>query len=512
MFSSNLALIRKIVLVVALLLGAFLALGARSGMISPPDGLSTEAMITAGVMIIMATCWVLDVMPIAATSLIPLAAFPILGVQSGKLTAKAYSGHIIMLLMGGFFLAKGLERWQVPQRLAILVQRWAKGEPRRLLYGLMATAAFLSMWLSNTATTLVMVSVGLAAIQQAEADEKNDAKDVKNFRIALLLGIAYAANIGGLATPVGTAPNAIFLGLLEGVPGSPQISFLQWMILALPVVVVLLPVMALMLSRLLSPFPVDLSLGPVVVEKPVPLAEGGKRALIIFVFTAVLWVFRRDLNLEFIVIPGWASSLGLGKIVDDGTVAMLGAVLMFAMPAGSSVPESDGKIDDKDSKEGVRVLDWATANTIPWSLIVLFGGGMALADAFKVTGLSAFLGEKLVWLSGAPLVVIVLVLCLGMSLLTEVTSNTATTTLLLPVFAAAAIPLGLPAVLLMFPATLCASAAFILPVSTPPNAIAAGVGGIAVKDMARVGVFINLIAVVLITAVTLLWVASQLGL
>jgi len=506
---STFDLLKHGVFVVILLIGSVFALGGRAGWLPPPEGLSTTGLITAGVMLVMAASWVFDVIPIAATSLIPLALFPLLGVQSGKVVAKAYTSNIIMLLMGGFFLAKGLERWEVPQRLATHVQRFAQGNPRKLLYGLMGTSAVLSMWLSNTATTLVMVTVGLAAVQRARADERNQPADVEQFKLALLLGIAYAANVGGIATPVGTAPNAIFLGLVEKADGGMSISFLMWMILAVPLVVVLVPLIAYLLSRVLCPFPADLQLGVVDDDVP-PLPEGGKRALFIFTLTALLWVFRKDLNLEVIVIPGWASALGLSKFVDDGTVAMLGAVLMFAMPAGSRKPHSH--VDNHpEAAAKQRVLDWATANTIPWNLIVLFGGGLALAAAFKATGLSAFLGQKLVWLEGMPAWVIVLVLCFGMSLLTEVTSNTATTTLLLPVFAAAAAPLHLPPVLLMFPATLCASAAFILPISTPPNAIAAGQGDIPVAQMARVGAVINVVAVILVTLLTTVWVRSRLG-
>jgi sodium-dependent dicarboxylate transporter 2/3/5 len=471
---------------------AAVVLMVRGATMGPPDAefgddLTPQGVTVAGVMILMASLWVLEGMPLAATALLPLVLFPFLDVSPAKDVARTYMSSIVMLLMGGFFMAKSLERWEVPVKLARRVEVWAKGSPTRLMYGLMGVTALLSMWLSNTATTLVMVTVGAAAVGRAQNSDKNDPLDVRRFAVALMLGIAYAANMGGLATPVGTAPNAIFLGMAdkEGLEGY---SFAIWMILTVPVVLLMLPAIALLLAKVLCPFPVDLDLGSAE-EQARPLSVGGRRALGIFVLIALAWVFRKDVDLEVLRIPGWANAIGVGKAVDDGTIAMLGAVLMFATPSG----------------EGERVLTWETARTIPWYLILLFGGGLALADAFSTSGLSAWLGGQLVGLMGAPTLVIVLVLCLGMSLLTEVTSNTATTTLLLPVLAAAAVALAMPKSLLMWPATLCASAAFILPISTPPNAIAAGAGNISVPEMARVGIWMNLIAVVIISIAAVVW-------
>lgn len=500
---------KSIAVGVLLLIGIAIVLLVDSGAFALPTGLTREGALVAGVMICMATLWIFEVVPIAATALIPLAVFPVLTILPGKVVAKAYTNHIIMLLLGGFLLAKGLERWDVPQRMALSVERWAKGEPRRLVYGLVGTTAVLSMWLSNTATTLVMVTVAIAAARRAEASEHNTPLDASRFRLALLLGVAYAANIGGMATPVGTAPNALFLTFYEKIVPGGQVSFLMWMIVALPVVVILLPIMTWMLTRVLCPFPADLDLGSTKQKTLPPLGNGARRALIIFGTTALLWVFRKDLNLEVVTIPGWAGALGLSKWVDDGTVAMMGAFAMFACPAGEPPSDERGLVDS--SATNAKVLDWDSANSIPWYLLLLFGGGLALAEAFGATGLSLWLGNKLEWLSGAPLVAIVFVLCLGMSLLTEVTSNTATTTLLLPVLGAAALALDIAPALLMLPAALCASAAFILPISTPPNAIAAGAGNIAVQDMARVGVAINGVAVTVITLLTVVWFGRVLG-
>jgi solute carrier family 13 (sodium-dependent dicarboxylate transporter), member 2/3/5 len=493
--------------------GVLLAVGARLGLVSPPEGLSPEGLAVAGVVVLMAASWILEAMPVAATALLPMALFPLLGVASGGTVAKAYMSSAIMLLMGGFFLARGLERWGVPERIARSVSRWASGSPVRLLFGLMGATALLSMWVSNTATTLIMVTVALAAVTRAREAGSNAPEDVQRFRLALVLGIAYAANVGGMLTPIGTAPNVIFLGLYKNLaPEAPSIPFLEWMILSAPVVLILVPLIGLLLQRRLARFPATLDIGMEGAPLP-PLEAGGRRALIIFGFTALLWVFRSDVDLEVFTLPGWADLLGLARFVDDGVVAIMGVALMFACPAGPREPGATtllGRMQSAVTQE--RVLTWQTAASIPWYLLLLFGGGLALAEGFQSTGLSAWLGDQLVWLRGAPPWLVVLVLCLGMSLLTEVTSNTATTTLVLPVLFAAATPLGLPPLLLMWPAALCASAAFILPISTPPNAIAAGAGEVSPLEMARVGVGINLIAVVLITAVTFLWVAPRLGL
>lgn len=496
-------------------LGLSLALGARAGVVAPPEGLSAEGLVVAGVMLVMAGFWILEAMPFAATGLLPLVLFPLLGVLPAKDIAKAYVNSTVLLLMGGFFLAKGLERWRVPHLMARVVERWASGSPTALLLGLMGTTAFLSMWLSNTATALVMVTVAEAALARAHEVPENRPRDLAGFRLALLLGVAYAANMGGLATPVGTAPNLLLLSIRKELdPTAPPIAFVEWMILTVPLVLVLVPAIGVLLARVLSPFSRELRLGRREEGAVPPLVPAGRRALVIFSLTALLWIFRSDVDLGFFKLPGWAGLLGLGKKVDDATVAMLGVVLMFLCPAGGSV---DGEARGLSGRlrswlSGERVLDWESANRIPWYLLLLFGGGIALADAFSSSGLSAWLGDQLVWLKGAPPWLIVLALCLGMSLLTEVTSNTATTTLVLPVLFAAAGALDLPPLLLMWPATLCASAAFILPISTPPNAIVAGAGPISPLEMARVGVWLNLLAVVLVTLVAMLWLVPRMGL
>lgn len=497
--------------------GLAIALATRLSWISPPSGLSAEGWMVFGVMCVMAAAWILEAMPFAATALLPLVLLPLLGVAGAKSVAKSYANSTILLFMGGFFLAKGLERWQVPQVIARRVERLTSGSPTTLLFGISGITAVLSMWLSNTATALIMVTVAEAALQRARQVPENRPIDLERFRLALLLSVAYSANLGGMATPVGTAPNLLLLSLRKELePAAPAISFVEWMILTLPLVIVLVPLIAYLLARVLSPFSRDLRLGTADQEGTASLSPTGRRALLIFGVTVLLWVWRADLDLGFVTLPGWAGLLGLQKTVDDATVAVLGAICMFLWPVASADrPQknvAEASLGAARWLANERLLTWDVANQIPWYLLLLFGGGLALADAFSSTGLSAWLGQQLTGLQGAPTWLLVGILCLGMSLLTEVTSNTATTTLILPVLFAAAPALGVPPMLLMWPATLCASAAFILPVSTPPNAIVAGAGPIRPMEMAKVGIWCNLLAVLLVTLLTMFWLAPRMGL
>jgi len=492
--------------VVIAVIGLAIAFVARLEWLTPPRGLSRDGLVVLGVMITMASLWITEAMPLAGTALLPIALFPLLGVAKATDVSERYLSSVVVLLMGGFFLARALERWGVPLALARGVERWAGGSARRLFYGLLFITALLSMWLSNTATTLVMMTIASAAIARARAAGAHD-DDVRRYTVALTLGIAYAANVGGMATPVGTAPNAILVGVYNAREGvlsgaEPSLTFLVFLFAALPVVVCSVPAIAYLLERRLSAFPRDLALTRTEAHDEARLSTGGRRALVVFGCVAFLWVFRVDIDLQIVTLPGWASALGLHKLVDDGAVAIIGVVLMMAIPSGER--SSTGARE--------RLLSWKTAEDIPWSLVLLFGGGLALADGFERTGLSVWLGEQLVFLQGAPLVVAVFALALGVSFLTEVTSNTATTTLLLPVVAAAAITLGMDALPLMFSTTLAASAAFMMPISTPPNAIAAGAGNVSVKEMVRVGFFLNLVVVVLIALVVSVWLPLVVGL
>ncbi len=490
-------------------IGFFAILGLAHLDFVLPEGLTVEGLHLAAVVFLMATWWVTEALHLAATSLIPLVAFPLLGIATVKEVSPAYADRFILLLMGGFFVALTLEKWNLHRRIALGILRRIGTEPRRLVLSFMITTAVLSMWISNTATTLMMLPIAMAIlVRMSDAGMENDR--VEGVGIALMLGIAYAASIGGMGTPIGTPPNIIFLKLYEEqFPNAEPIGFLTWMLLALPIVAVMLAVAWYHLVERVGRIPrgvgntsnageglhpdgsVGDSAAKVLEEEQAELGRITRpevRVAIVFGITAALWVFRRSIPLGEggWIIPGWSDVLGLGGQVDDSTVALAAALAMFILPAGTG-------------KSGERLLDWATAVKIPWGLLLLFGGGIALARGFANTGLSAFLGEQLVALSMVPTLVMVAVTALLVTFLTEVTSNTATTNILIPILGAAAVAMDADPLLLMLPATLSASCAFMLPVATAPNAIVFGSGWITIPQMARAGFALNVIGVAVIS-------------
>lgn len=503
---------RVIATAIGCMLGLFIIVYASAELGPLPNGLSKPAAITGGVAVLMATLWIFEFVPVAAASLLPLVLFPLLGVVPAGQTAANYADNIVMLFMGAFFLAKGLERWGVPAVLARRIARLSGGSPHKLVLGMMGATALLSMWMSNTATALVMITVGFASVLHAREVEAQRPAAVHNFTVALLIGIAYSSSVGGILTPISTPPNLIMLGILREQLGEEfRIGFLTWMLMTVPIVLLLLPVIALVLMKWAYPFPGDLRIGNDASSEPATLSTGGKRALGVFGAVALLWITRESLDIGGVHIPGWQEIAGL-RGVHDSTAAMAGALLMFIMPATSLRERAEQSVfERKKAFLSERLLDWEMAKTIPWQTLLLFGGGVALAQAFAASGLSEWLGGLLRVMGGMPLVLLVLVIALGMNLLTEVMSNTAATSLLVPVLVALALSLGIPPILLAFPATITASASFILPVGTPPNAIAAGVGGITVAQMARVGIPVSIASVVVTTVVTMYWMRWVLG-
>ncbi|MCB9745265.1 MAG: SLC13/DASS family transporter [Alphaproteobacteria bacterium] len=451
----------------ALPLGPALALAA--GLAAWSGGLAVPAALTAGVTVLCAVWWVLEPIPIPATSMLPFVLLPLTGVVTHAEVASAYGHHLILLLMGGFILSTAMERSGAHRRLALGMVRLVGGRGgRRLVLGFMLASASLSMWISNTATTLMLLPIVLAVLSESE-DEALTAP--------LLLGVAYAASIGGLGTPVGTPPNVIFMAQLSELTGSTW-SFLQWMAVGVPVVLGMLPLTWAWLTRKLGPA------APLSLPEPGPWRSAERRVLLIFGLTALLWVTRAEPG------GGWAGllaeAMGLeGPTVGDSTVAMGMAALMFLIPDG----------------EGERLLDWPTAARIPWGMLLLFGGGIALAKGFSASGLNTALGAALAPLASLPRWATLGLLCLSVTFLTEVTSNTATTNLLMPVLGAAAISAGQAPEMLMVPAAISASCAFMLPVATVPNAVVYGSERIPISIMAREGVVVNLIGVLVITAV-----------
>lgn len=459
--------------------------GGASGDLSP------EAMRLLGVTGWMALWWITEAVPIAATSMLPLALFPLFGISKMSAVAAPYMHPLVILLMAGFMVALALERWELHRRVALGVLRVVGTSPRRLILGMMIASAGCSMWISNTATTLVMLPIGLALVIRASEREPDRPAEVKAFATALFLGLAYAANVGGLGTPIGTPPNLVMIGIYEkAFPQAPPITFLDWMLMACPVVIVFVPAIWLYLTRLAHPVADALDMGSkeILDEERArlgPLNTDARNTALIFGLVALLWISRAIKTGDGTVI-GWAPALGVQAYVNDATVAVVGALILFAWPS--------------KTRSGERLLDWETARAIPWAVILLFGGGFALAGAFKATGLSAWIAGGLESLAGLPTIAMVAIIALGVTFLTEVTSNTATTTILMPILAAFAAGMGLAPELVMIPAVLSASCAFMLPVATAPNAIVFGTGHIPIKSMARAGIAVNLSGALLITA------------
>ena len=425
------------------------------GLVEPPADLSAPALATAGVALLMACWWVTEAIPIPATSLLPLVAFPLLGVSPMAKVSSAYGHPLLMLFLGGFMMALAIERWGLHRRLALMTISRIGLSPRRMVLGFMAATALLSMWVSNTATTLMMLPIALAVLSQVSRDTPELAKKLS---LVLLLGIAYGANIGGIGTPIGTPPNIVFLGIYqESFPEAAPITFVRWMMVGIPLVVVFLALVWWYLVSVVGRLPRGEVAGAreriaAARAELGPASSPERRLALIFGLVAAAWIFRRPIPLgDLLTMPGWADLFGLGKLADDGTVAVAGALAMFLVPAGGEPPEVAGSVGPP-ARRPARLLDWETAVRIPWGILILFGGGLALAGAFKATGLSAYVGTLLGSLVALPPVLLVLCIALGVTFLTEITSNTATTTILMPVLAATAVGTGTSPLVLMLTA------------------------------------------------------------
>ncbi|ALS98820.1 SLC13 family permease [Lacimicrobium alkaliphilum] len=419
---------------------------------------------TASITLLTAFYWITEALPIPATSLIPFAAFPLTGVLSHQQAASSLGSHVIILLMGAFMLSKALEKSNVHSRFAFyMVSLTGAHSARRLVLGFMLTAAFLSMWISNTATTLMLLPIAIAVIQRLQEPR---------LAAAILLGIAYSASLGGVGTPIGTPPNIIFMSVYAEVQGQ-ELSFLEWMRFGMPIVLIGIPLMALWLTRGLG------RLDNLQLPQAGQWQSEEKRVLMVFATVAMAWIFR----------PYWTAWLGLDA-VGDSTIALAGVVAMFLTPTGK-IP-------------GEKLLDWNTANDIPWGMLLLFAGGICIAKAFDSSGLSVAMGEALTGLSHLPLILLILTLCLFVTFLTEITSNTATATLLMPILATAGIAVGVDPKLLMIPAAISASCAFMLPVATAPNAIVYSTDKVSIRTMAKEGMVLNVMIALVTTAVVYL--------
>ncbi len=468
----------------------------------PPGGDLTQAGVaTISVGILIATWWVTEALPLPATSLLPIALFPLLGVVPIEDATAPYANDLIFLFMGGFMVALAMQRWGLHRRIALLTVRAVGTSPVRMIGGFMLATAFLSMWVSNTATTVAMLPIGLSVLAlvlgdrgaepggETEEVEEITGRGASNFAICLMLAIAYAASIGSLATLIGTPPNLFMASFLEA-EYDITIGFGEWMLVGLPLAAVFLVIAWVVLTRFVYPPEMEeISGGQEIIQGQLDemgsASRGEKVVLVVFVVTALSWVLNSILPSLF---PSLEEAL---SGVEDAGIAIIAALVLFAIPV--------------DWRNGVFALDWSSALQLPWGILLLFGGGLSLANAVSETGVDQWIGGLVSGLGGVPVFLLVGIVIVVVILLTELTSNTATTAALLPILAGAAIGLDLEPLAFAVPTALAATCAFMMPVATPPNAIVFGSGHITIVQMVRAGVWINIIGAILIfvTAYTL---------
>ncbi|UZH55372.1 DASS family sodium-coupled anion symporter [Salinimicrobium tongyeongense] len=446
--------------------------------IAPPQSMPPLAWEVLCVTIWMALWWVSEVVPIAVTALLPIVLFPLTGALSIGATTAAYGDKFVFLYLGGFLLAIAIEKWELHRRIALSIISLIGTNLKLIILGFMIATAFLSMWISNTATSVMMLPIGAAIIAQLWDDPQTERNEKAIFGKALMLSIAYSASIGGIATLIGTPPNLVLAGVVQKFYGI-EISFYQWIKLGLPISIMLLA----LTWKYLTTFAFDLKGmklpgGRAEISKLLKelgaMSRQEKMVLAVFILTALGWITRSFLLQP--VIP----------FIDDTIIAIFAGIVLFMLPSG---------------KDKGRLLVWEDAVKIPWGIIILFGGGMALAKAFEETGLAVWIGGQLSSLENLPLILLVLVLVTAVNFLTEVTSNLATTAMLLPILAPMALAMHIHPYFLLVAATLAASCAFMLPVATPPNAVVFGSGHLNIKDMAKAGIWMNLLSILIITLI-----------
>lgn len=456
---------------------------------------------TLGAMSWMAIWWLTEAVEISVTALLPLALFPLLGVAGMKAASAPYADPLIFLFMGGFLFALAIQRWGLGRRIALNTLRLVGTRPTNMVAGFMLTTAVLSAFVSNTATAAMMLPIAMSVVELihgagggTSSGGSNPASDAGNFATCLMLGIAYSASIGGIMTIIGTPPNVFLVGFVRDAIAPPyrmEISFARWLLIGVPLAAVFLPVVLVLLTRVLYPVRFDrVEGGEALISSELrklgPPSRGEWATLCVFLCTALLWITRPWLT-RWTVVGG--SIRPFAGLTDSG-VAMLGALVLFVIPVRLTPRQF--------------VLDWKTASKLPWGILVLFGGGLSLAAAVQANGVAEFFGSRAILLTGMPDVVLILIVVTAVIFLTELTSNTATTAALLPILAAFAPGLGVHPYLLVFPAAIAASCAFMLPVATPPNAIVFGSGEVTLPQMAKAGLWLNLIGMGLVTGLAML--------
>ena len=467
--------------IVGLFLGPILA--ATMMLSEAPEGLSDAGWMTAGVGILLAVWWATEAVPIAVSALLPIVLFPLLDVATIQDTTAPYANKVVFLFLGGFIVAFAMQRWNLHKRIALNVLQRVGSDGRSLVGGFMLAAAVVSMWVMNTSTTMMMlpIAVSIIGVVHSTVDDL-DETGKKNFQYALLLGVAYAATIGGMATLIGTAPNAILVGFMQETYGI-EIDFASWMLVGLPLTALMLPVAWFVLTRVA--FKVDFHTSEEgkaalanMKEELGPMTQPEKRVAAVFLVMAATWMLRPLL----VQVPGLAA-------LDDSAIAIAGAITLFIVPSG----------DRRDP----LLLRWKYAEQLPFGVLLLFGGGMSLARRVADTGLAEWIGSSLQMIGSLPLPVIVIIAATLIIFLTELTSNIGTTTTFLPVVGAVAIQSGFDPIVVAVPVTFAASCAFMLPVATPPNAIVFGSGMLTIPKMVRAGIMLNIASIFLVSLVAL---------
>lgn len=452
-----------------------------------PETMSAVAWKTAAVGVLMAVWWITEAIPIAATSLLPIVLLPVLGITSIGDTTAPYANPLIFLFMGGFIIAIAMQRWDLHKRIALRIINFVGVKPSSIIIGFIIASSFLSMWVSNTATALMMLPIALSVLHFTERKKSED-RSVTNFEIVLVLAIAYACNIGGIATLIGTPPNALFAGyMLENY--AVEISFVRWMSIGIPLILVLLPLMYFILSKLVFPIKLkELPGGQEIIKSQLndigEISIPEKRVAIVFAVTAALWIFR---PLIANILTG----------LSDAGIAIAAGIVLFIIPSGE--------------KKYQKLLSWENMRDLPWGILILFGGGLSLANAISSSGLAAWIGESVQSLETFPIILLIFAVILIVVFLTEITSNTATTAAFLPILASTAIGMGQNPMMFIIPATISASCAFMLPVATPPNAIIYGSGKVSIPQMAKAGLWLNIIIATILTIVAYYFFAYVFG-
>lgn len=463
-----------------------------------PDGLSLNGKYTAAVVVLMSIWWITEAIPVYITAFVPLVAFPLLKILTPAETASHYGHNYALMFLAVFFLAKAIEIQQLHKRIALSIINVFGTDRKRIVFSTMIATILISFWISNVTTALMMIPIGMAIITKDE--EAGGGEKTKGFATALMLAIAYTSTLGGLGTLIATPTNMILVGIYEKLfPEAPQITFLMWLKVGLPVVIIFLPIMWYFLVKY---FKVEGKLGgnlSVIKDELTALGKisvGERRVIYVASIMILGWVWKEDQVIGSFTIPGWVGLIGLKGYIHDSTIAVFGALILFAMP------------DGKDS----RLITWKQASQVPWGVVLIVGGGYALAAGFVTSGLADWLGSQLAFISGLPTFLVVAFVIVFVTVLTEFNSNTATANMVLPVLASTAVAASINPLMLMLPATFACTSAFMMPAATGPNTVILGSERVTVTQMMKAGFWLNIISIVLLTLIFYFFALPVLGL